>query len=71
MPYLGKYTKLSATVGTTNVNVTHGLGTTPSVIWILPTGSVAGVVRQVSRDGTNITLVSTLASTVVEVVAFE
>lgn len=71
MPYLGKYNKLSATVGTTNVNVAHGLGTIPSVVILTVTGTVAGVVRQVSKDGTNVVLVSTLASTPVEVIAFE
>lgn len=66
-----KYVKLSATVGTTNVNVAHGLGTIPDLVLITVTGTVAGVVRQVSKDGTNVVLVSTLASTTVEVIAFE
>ena len=73
MPYLGtkKYVKLSATVGTSNVNVAHGLGTIPDLVLITVTGTVAGVVRQVSKDGTNVVLVSTLASTTVEVIVFE
>ena len=75
MPYLTgytkKYVKLSATVGTTNVNVAHGLGTVPDIVLITVTGTVAGVVRQVSKDGTNIVLVSTLASTTVEILVFE
>lgn len=73
MPYLGtkQYMKLSATVGTTNVNVAHGLGTIPDLIFLTVTGAVAGVVRVVSRDGTNVVLVSTLASTTVEILAFE
>ena len=73
MPYLTnkKYVKLSATVGTTNVNVAHGLGTIPDVVLLTVTGTVAGVIRQVSKDGTNVTVVSTLANTTVEIVAFE
>ena len=71
MPYLGKYAKLSATIGTTNVNVAHGLGTVPDIVLLTVTGTVAGVVRQVSKDGTNVTVVSTLASTTVEILAFE
>ena len=75
MPYLTgytkKYVKLSATVGTTNVNVAHGLGTVPDIVLITVTGTVAGVVRVVSKDGTNVVLVSTLASTTVEILVFE
>ena len=66
-----KYVKLSATVGTTNVNVAHGLGTIPDLVLITVTGTVAGVVRQVSKDATYVVLVSTLASTTVEVLTFE
>jgi hypothetical protein len=73
MPYLSakKYVKLSATVGTTNVNLAHGLGTVPDLVLLTVTGTVAGVVRQVSKDATNIVLVSTLASTTIEALVFE
>jgi len=64
-----EYSKQIATVGTTNVNVPHYLSTTPDFVILTVTGTVAGVVRAVSRDATNVVVVSTLANTVVEIVA--
>lgn len=73
MPYIDqkKYVKLTGTIAVSNTNIAHGLGTVPDLVFVLVTGSVAGVVRLVSKDGTNLTLISTIASTTVEVVAFE
>ena len=62
----GYATKVSGTVGTTATAFAHGLGTTPNIVLLTVTGTVAGVIRVVSRDATNITVVSTLASTTFE-----
>ena len=65
------YRKLSGTIGTTNTNVAHGLGSVPDLVFMIVTGSVAGVVRLVSKDATNLVIISTRASTTIEAIAFE
>ena len=62
--------KLSGTIGTANTNVAHGLGVIPNVVFFLPIGAVAGVVRLVSKDSTNLVFISTLASTTIEAYAW-
>ena len=59
-------TKITGTVGTTATNFAHSLQTTPNIVLLTVTGTVAGVIRVTARDATNITVVSTLASTTFE-----
>ena len=53
----------SGTVGTTATNFAHNCGTQPRFVILTVRGTVAGVMRMTALDVTNITVVSTLAST--------
>lgn len=66
-----KYSKVTGTVGTTATAFAHGLATTPNFVLLTVIGTVAGVIRTTARDVTNITVVSTLASTTFEALCIE